>query len=168
MGKKRLTDFDLPAEVWEAIEDKVKTKMKSACGMVVNIVRAAEEKYGAEGKEVCRQAVAGKTRATRQPGDPQEDLAKFIEGLDDGCTVSHQWERVVDEPDRIQYRFTRCMWAEVFRELDAADIGMWICEGDEPALKAYNPGLGFERTKVLMLGDDCCDHAYFVEESAKE
>jgi len=55
------------------------------------------------------------------------------------------------------------MWADVFRELGAQDIGFWICEGDGPAVSAFNPAIGFHRTKTLMMGDDYCDHSYYLK-----
>ena len=71
--------------------------------------------------------------------------------------------RVIEEPGRIGYHFTRCMWAEVYRELGEPELGLVICASDEPAVKAYNPQLAFERTKVLMDGDELCDHIFLVE-----
>ncbi|MFC2012727.1 L-2-amino-thiazoline-4-carboxylic acid hydrolase [Chloroflexota bacterium] len=28
---------------------------------------------------------------------------------------------------------------------------------------AFNPDIGFQRTKTLMRGDDCCDHIYYLK-----
>ena len=67
------------------------------------------------------------------------------------------------QPDRIGYHYTRCMWAELYRELGEPELGWVICAGDEPAVKAYNPQLGFQRTKVLMHGDELCDHVFYVK-----
>jgi hypothetical protein len=52
----------------------------------------------------------------------------------------------------------------VFRKLGEPDLGYYYCAGDEPALKAFNPKLGFRRTEVLMKGDDQCDHEFFIDE----
>ena len=57
------------------------------------------------------------------------------------------------------------MWAEVYRELDEPLLGFVICAGDEPAVRSHNPELAFKRTKVLMNGDEKCDHVFYVEES---
>ena len=69
----------------------------------------------------------------------------------------------LDAPDRIGYHFTRCMWAEVYRELGEPDLGFVICSSDEPAVKAHNAQLGFSRTQVLMHGAPLCNHVFFVE-----
>jgi hypothetical protein len=109
-------------------------------------------------------------RPTPRPdaGEPEVDLREFCARLDQGCAGSHRWERVVDEPDRIGYAFTRCMWAEIYRELGEPELGFVICAGDEPALKSYNPKLGFGRRQVLMNGDPVCDHVFYVEKGVEE
>jgi hypothetical protein len=76
---------------------------------------------------------------------------------------SHSWERVIDDPDRIGYHYTRCMWAEVYRDLGEPELGFVICAGDEPAILSCNPRLAFKRTKVLMKGDEVCDHVFYVK-----
>ena len=139
--------------------------MKGACGMLVGVVRAMEEQFGPEVHEVLREKRANRTgRPEDQLGPPEEDLHAFCDRLEKGCTGSHEWERLVDEPGEVGYTFTACLWAEIFNELGATDIGWWWCEGDEPAVKAYHPRLGFRRTKTLMEGDDECDHIFLVED----
>ena len=90
-------------------------------------------------------------------------LHDFCERLEKGCCGSHKWTRVTEEPDRIGYHFTRCMWAEIYNELGEPELGFYLCAGDEPGVKSYNPKLGFRRTKVLMNGDEVCDHIFLVE-----
>jgi hypothetical protein len=163
---RQLDEFELSPELQEAIAAWVKAKMAAACRVLVEVVRAVEKTYGPEGKEVCRRAIVEKERPQRIAGDPQADLAEFLRGLEADCAISHGWERVVDEPNRVRYRFTRCMWAEIFREMEAPDIGYWFCEVDEPVLRAFSSRLGFERTPTLMLDGKPCDHAYFVRDAA--
>ena len=158
----------LPEEISEEAEqiilDKIRTKMSGGIRMFVTAMRALEAKYGPEVKEVVREAFLTKDpRPDSDLGDPEDDLQAFCSGLERGCAASHEWTRTADEPDRIGYSFTKCMWADVFRGMDAADLGFFICEGDEPAVRAYNPRLGFERTKTLMEGHDECDHVFLVE-----
>ena len=150
----------------EVLLEHLKRKMKLAGGFTVRLLRAMEEHFGKEEvrKVVSGMAAKGKRKPRVNPGEPRADLHEFCRQLERGCVGSHCWERVIDEPDRIGYRFTRCMWAEVFRELGEPELGWVICAGDEPALKAYNPKLGFSRTKVLMDGDEICDHVYYVED----
>jgi hypothetical protein len=76
---------------------------------------------------------------------------------------SHRWEKGIDEPDQIEYNFTRCMYAEVFCELGEPDLGLILCATDKSWVESYNPKLKFQRTKVLMNGDEMCDHLYRIE-----
>ena len=160
----RVLPETIPESCEAVILEKTKAKMKSACGMAVRIMRALEAHYGNEAKEVARRAFDQHTsRDEKELGAPEDDLHKYLDGLEKGCSGSHEWERVIDEPDRVEYRFTRCTWAEVFRELDAADIGQWICEGDDPGINSYNPKLRCRLTQTLMKGDPHCNHCFYVE-----
>ena len=158
----------LPDEVGEAVEkailDKIRKKMLSACGMFVKVVRALEAEFGRE--DVHRAARGALHQRALRPSEEQrpaeEDLRTYLAGLEKSCAGTHEWRRVSEKPDDVAYEFTRCMWAEVFRELGASDIGIWICEGDDPAVRAYNPDLRCELTKTLMNGDKCCNHVFRV------
>jgi hypothetical protein len=152
------------------LRDLLKRKMKGASGLAVRLLHAMEEHFGPEAREVVR-AMARDLRPTLRPdgeerpdaGDPEADLQEFCAQLDQGCAGSHEWERIIDEPDRIGYHFTRCMWAEIYRELGEPELGFLICAGDEPAVRSHNPNLGFKRTQVLMNGDPVCDHVFYVD-----
>jgi hypothetical protein len=56
------------------------------------------------------------------------------------------------------------MWTEVFRELNAQDIGFWICEGDEVAAVTFNPKIKFGRKKTFMDGVECCDNIFYLSD----
>lgn len=144
--------------------DLLKRKMKGAAAISVRLLHAMEERFGPEAREVVRDMVKNPKLTPRpEVGEPEEDLHRFCAGLDQTCAGSHRWARIVDEPDRIGYRYTRCMWAEIYRELGEIELGLVLCAGDEPAIRSYNPALGFKRTKVLMTDDEICDHVFYVE-----
>ncbi len=142
----------------------LKQKMKAASGLAVELLHAMEERFGPEARQVVHE-MAQRRKPTPRPeaGDPQADLQEFCARLEEDCVGSHRWERVIDEPDRIGYHFTRCMWAEIFQELGEPKLGFILCAGDEPAVRSYNPRLGFKRTQVLMNSDPLCDHIFYVE-----
>jgi len=149
----------------EALLALLRRKMKGAVSFSVALLHAMEQHFGPEAREVIREMAQGLAPAPRPDhGDPRADLQAFCRELERGCVGSHRWERVADEPDRIGYRFTRCIWAEAFRELGEPELGWVFCAGDEPAVRAYNPHLGFQRTQVLMDGDEACDHVFYVED----
>ena len=159
---------EISDEIEAMVLDKLRQKMQGACSMVVSIVRAMEGRFGKEQvHEVARAALqAARRRPTEEVGDPADDLAGYTENLERGTAGTHEWKRVRDEPNAVGYEFTRCMWAEAFRDLEAADIGSWICEGDDPSVRAYNPQLRCTLTRTLMRGDDCCDHVFHVADGS--
>jgi hypothetical protein len=154
----------ISAEDEQILVDMLKQKLKSAVKLSVHLLQAAEARFGPEARELIQDVINNRQPAPREDtGDPASDLHEFCDTLDKGCAGSHRWERVLEEPDRIGYHFTRCMWAELFRELGEPELGFIFCAGDEPAVKSHNPRLGFTRTKVLMHDDDFCDHVFYVE-----
>lgn len=162
---QELVEQSLEPETEEAVQELLRRKVAGAVSMYIETVRAVEQRWGPEAKEALRRRLEERTvRANRARGraDSDNSLRAFCTALEAGCRGSHEWEKVADDDTRQAYRFTRCLWAEVFRELDAADIGVWICRNDGPTAAAYNPAIRFERTKTLMEGDDCCDHIYFT------
>lgn len=65
----------------------------------------------------------------------------------------------------LNLQVTECLWAQTFREMDAADLGyIMVCHPDFPMAQAFHPNIKLERTKTLMQGDTCCNHTYYWEE----
>ncbi len=158
-------DQRLEPETEDAVQELLRRKVAGAVALYVEAVRAAEEAYGSEAKETIRRRLLERTvRGNRSRGQAAVDnsLRAFCTALEAGCRGSHEWEKLEDTETRQAYRYTRCLWAEIFPALDATDIGLWICQADGPAAAAFNPEIGFERTRTLMEGDDCCDHVYFT------
>lgn len=155
----------LSQELDPAFEELLRRKLRSAAMLSVRLLRAMEARFGPEARlaigDLMRSPAA---EPRREVGEPAADLRLFCERLDRGCVGTHRWTRTTDEPGRIAYRYTRCMWADIFRELGEPELGAVFCAGDEPAVKAFNPKLAFRRTKVLMQGDDCCDHVFSVSD----
>ena len=146
------------------IQETIDRKVKSAARFAVSLFRALEEHFGPETRQVLKKFVFDRQPEIRSnPGEASEDLHTFCGNMEKACIGSHRWQKLCNESDKIGYSFSRCLWAEAFREAGEPDLGFYFCAGDEPAVKAYNPGLGFRRTKVLMKGDEICDHIFLVE-----
>jgi len=147
----------------------LRSKMMSCASILVKVIRALELEYGPRVMEIARNTLLARDpRPTSQIGKPEDDLRIFCQRLEKGCVGSHRWQRLVDSPDRVGYRFYRCLWAEIFNELRAPDIGRWLCEADEPAVRSFNPTLGFERTKTLMDNQGECDHVFYVRSNVSD
>jgi hypothetical protein len=147
----------------QVILEHLKAKLRTALSLSVDMLHAMERRFGPEAREVVRAMARYEGVSPREnPGDAYSDLHAFCDQLERGCTGTHRWQRVVDEPGCVGYHFTRCMWAEVFCELGEPELGWIACASDEPGVRSFNPDLRFERTKVLMHGDELCDHVFYV------
>ena len=150
----------------EKIEALVEEIYAAGCERLVTVVRAVEQAYGPEAKELVHRAylesAREKGRRLREAadGDGVQDFLGLVEA---NWAATHEMERVVDTETVVEYRFTRCLVVEACQRLGAPDIGFWFCEGDEPCLSGFNPDLRFHRTKTLMEGHDICDHRFSAE-----
>jgi hypothetical protein len=78
------------------------------------------------------------------------------------CTFTVEFPEITESV--LQCKYTECLWAKIFNELNATDIGKAaICEKDFAMAKAISPHLRLERTKTLMEGHDCCNHRFIWE-----
>jgi hypothetical protein len=146
----------------EAVLDLLRRKMTVSLDLAVDLLHAMGERFGPEVREVVRAMALQQGFEPRpDPGDPERDLHAFCDIADQAAAGSHRWRRVIDEPGRIGYHYTRCMYAEILRELEEPELGL-ICARDEAWVKSYNPALGFRRTMTLMEGDPVCDHVFCV------
>lgn len=50
-----------------------------------------------------------------------------------------------------------CIFAEVWKEWDWAEVGHCYCLVDEAIRQGYNPHVVFKPVKNILLGDDCCE-----------
>jgi hypothetical protein len=161
----------LPEAVSEAVEEaflsKLQAKIFAGANNLVLAIRAVQAVYSDAGVETIRRAFAeswAETGKEMAKESADNSLRSLCSTLEQTCMGSHEWIKLEDSATRQAYRFTRCMWAEAFRELNAEDIGFWVlCQGDASLASSSNPLIGFSRTKTLMMGDDCCDHVYYLK-----
>ena len=56
------------------------------------------------------------------------------------------------------YNIVRCKYAEIYRELGLADLGVVLsCGRDFVMFEGFNPNLKLTRTQTIMEGADFCD-----------
>jgi hypothetical protein len=122
------------------------------------------EKFIALLRDASDATVRRKT-AGRPPVIP--NIAAFAAGLKNPPPlIQHTLEAEIVEQtaDSFEYRVKRCLWAKVFRESNAADIGYaMICYPDYAVARSLNPKLELVRTKTLMQGDDSCGLRYVMK-----
>ena len=151
------------AENEEVLLDLLRRKMMVSLDLAVEVLHAMEARFGPEARQVIRDmARQQEFEARDEAGEPEADLRGFCAMVDAAAAGSHRWQRVTDERTEIGYHYTRCMYAEILRELGEPELGLVMCARDEPWVHSYNPKLAFHRTKTLMEGDDVCDHVFSV------
>ncbi|MGD8456547.1 MAG: L-2-amino-thiazoline-4-carboxylic acid hydrolase [Anaerolineales bacterium] len=133
----------------------------------VNDLNALRDVFGEQVEEIVKVNRAKKLEADWQK-IAQDHGRNDIQGIKDTL-----WKWVLDEgieyevadtQEGTQFKVTRCPFAEMAHELDAADWGyICFCEDDPAMVAGFNPQMGFRRTKTLMQGHDCCDHFYFMK-----
>lgn len=75
-----------------------------------------------------------------------------------------QNETLQDSAEALEYKVHACLWARMFVEAKAGDLGdACICAADFAIASAFNPRLKLERDKTLMQGHDCCHFRYRME-----
>jgi len=134
---------------------------------LVSVGRTLERLYGPEALDAL---VAWKQERTRKRwakkaeesgrGDPAFLKCLFSE-------AAHEYEIVRDEPTCLEVKVTRCVHAEVFQSLNAADLGeKLICSGDDAVVAGFNPDMTLTRPSLLMNGGPCC-HFIFETPAAE-
>ena len=67
-------------------------------------------------------------------------------------------------PDRFAFNVTRCKYAEMYRELDMADLGASLsCNRDATLVQGFNPDISFQRSQTIMGGASHCDFVYELD-----
>lgn len=126
--------------------------------------QVGREKFVAMVKEISLER-ARQGMATKQI--PKRDLATFTAGMRTPPPLMQHAlavELVEDSPEAFEYKVTQCLWAKMFREDDAADIGYAVvCNPDYGVASGFNPKLKLIRTKTLMQGQECCNLRYVME-----
>ena len=137
----------------------------------VRLARALEEKLG---KEEAHKIIY-KTRVNsdleqvkkqlQEMGKPSnfEEFKKIMHQLHENDFAKHLFtvNYPIDNDIETEFNTTECIMSEVFKELGAEDLGyLMVCKPDYDTTPEYNENVSLERTKCLMLGDDCCDTKY--------
>jgi fumarate reductase iron-sulfur subunit len=74
---------------------------------------------------------------------------------------SFVYELLEKTEETMHFRVSHCFIAEEMRKHGAPEIGFALfCASDYGYCQGLNPRIKFTRTKTLMQGDDCCNHAY--------
>jgi len=93
---------------------------------------------------------------------PQKDMkafARLLDGMMAGPLFNKAFAyEVVESSDKVyQAKFTQCLPAKLWREMNAADLGYALeCSSVDVMAKAFNPKMKGAVLKTLMKGDSDC------------
>ncbi len=153
-------------------EDGLKQALKAVHGMYIeqqiSLLNALKAEFGPRVVEVVRQA------GSRDVCAVYHELAEKSgkRSIDD--LVDALWEPLRQKGyvftrentgTGIQMHCTACPFAAMYKAMGGTEWGYALyCAADADLTAAFNPQIGFKRTKTLMEGSDCCDHFYFDRE----
>jgi predicted ArsR family transcriptional regulator len=155
-----------------ADDQSIKQTLKAVHGMYIkqqiSLLEGLKSEFGPRVVDVVRETnnrdvcQVYKALAERSGSNSIDDLVNLLwEPLRD-----KGYAFTVEKTDAgVQMNCTACPFAAMYRSLGGAEWGYAIyCAADEELTKAFNPNIGFKRTRTLMEGHACCDHFYFNRE----
>jgi len=99
---------------------------------------------------------------------PQKDMKAFLrwwDGIVAGAPFNKAFvHEVIESSDKVlQVKFTQCLPAKLWREMDAADLGYALeCSPVDAMAKAFNPKMKGSLLKTMMKGDSYCLNRYEI------
>lgn len=151
------------------VEDHIKT----ASSKLLSLVRKLEQTLG---KDKAHQIVSdwAEQNSINDVRNVIESLEKPVQDFEDVKALLRHWvkelndnnietvEIVKETADRSFCHVTECVYAKVYNDLGAPDIGYLLhCKHDFAAAPAIHPKVDLDRTKTLMEKHDCCDFEYY-------
>lgn len=92
-------------------------------------------------------------------------IACFAKGFSAwGAGGAYEMEQLELSETRFEFNIKRCRYAEMYKELGMADLGVILsCSRDFELLAGFNPRMTLLRTKTIMEGYDHCDFRIAIE-----
>lgn len=107
----------------------------------------------ASGEEMARQAPENTIAAL-------DTVVRFW-GYDSAMEV----ERLAQNNQRYEFNVRRCRYAEMYRELGLAELGLVLsCQRDFAFFEGFNPRIKLTRTQTIMQGADHCDFRFSLRD----
>lgn len=140
--------------------------------IIVPIIDRFGEEFGRERvTELLRDVVVDVAReqggqlAGAMGGNGLESFADSLEAWTRGGALEID---VVEQSDTtFAFNVTRCRYAEMYRDLGAADLGAVLsCNRDGTLAEGFNPEMSFSRSQTIMGGASHCDFRYTMPPSS--
>ena len=133
----------------------------------VRILRALQKKYG---KKIIGMSANAKKKLIYERMREQykgiipvdiEQFFRIIFGDFEGIDRMIDFKLLEKTESTLKVRVNRCWYADIYRRLNAQDIGHeMVCMMDPSMNRAINPKIRMSRPKKLMSGDECCIFEY--------
>ncbi len=163
--KYEITYYDLLKNIYEGRISLIR-ELERVFGKE-NVHKAVEEFYAKRSTESCT------ARMEKLENKPEtiEELRDFLKSTKENDfskqTQSDVWPE--QKEDKIEFHTTECLWADIFRELDASDLGeIMLCKTDFVTAPCFHPKLRLNRTRTLMAGDEYCGFLYTLENESEK
>jgi len=167
-------DSIVPNPKWQEIMDSTyEQHVREIFAPRVQLAREFEKILGKEKtheiiKNMCERDEAQSARQTREKEHIEsfQDLIVWMKKNYGSPYWPHVLTYTLEEaPQGYWFTCTECLYAKIFRDLNAADLGyIMLCNTDFAWTSACHPKLRLKRTKTLMQGDECCDFNFYWEE----
>jgi hypothetical protein len=130
----------------------------------IPILKVLSEKVGLDLLEEAAYEASIRSIQARAADIPKRDLHILAAHYKNPRVQNWFTMKVVEESDSaFEMKITECLWARIFGEADAAEMGFrCICRADYAIAEAFNPRIELVRDKTLMQGHSCCNHRYVM------
>ena len=136
------------------------------------LIRGFSQELGsAKTLEIVRSVItelareSGKALARTLGESSLEAFATCIDLWKEGGAL--EIEMLEASADRLDFNFTRCRFAEMYRALGLGDLGSSLsCQRDFALVEGFNPEIALTRTQTIMEGAAYCDFRFRRRDSA--
>jgi len=138
-------------------------------GEFIQLAKALEKEMGQEKllgflkkNTEARLYQVGQQQAKQSPDQSFSTYVKTFKGPGYDKTLTKE---IIEDTDKVfELKVTECIWASVFLQAKAGEIGYAaVCFGDYAWAQGFNSKIRMVRDKTLMQGHDCCNHRYVWE-----
>ena len=128
----------------------------------INIIKNLKNEYDGNLVKVVKKNTIEKTmKKFKNMKIDKRDLSAVKKLLWNNLKEGFEFKIIKDTSETLEYKVTKCYYAEIAKELKASDIGFALhCAWDYGFCKGLNPEIELIRTKTLMEGKECCNFKY--------
>ncbi len=144
-------------------------QIKIQAQVLVPLLRAFQNEIGSERTNEITTKVLGKLQhkigreiVSQFKGNSIEKTAAAFPMFSAGDGLDYEVLR--QTPDTLEVNVTRCGYAQIYKDLDAPDLGLLcMCNPDFDFMKGFTPDVVMTRTQAIMEGASHCHLIYQIK-----